>query len=199
MANTPPSAKPSTIEWLEIVEGSASRGHVVLIAARVEAELLLGSADLRQRVARQLGDLEAVLDLHHHAVHRCHGDVDVVGHVRTRAAVEVPRLAEDVAGEVGDAAERLVDALLGDLALDPEQGVGGDAPGEVAHLGEARAVHVRGVLLADLVHVVLVRQAGVEDVELGVDQELVVPGRPERLGDRRVVGRRRAGPDRPSR
>ena len=35
----------------------------------VEAELLLGSPDVREGIARQLGDLEAVLDLDHRPVH----------------------------------------------------------------------------------------------------------------------------------
>src|SRR5262245_40439320 len=135
MANTPPSARPRTMNGLR--SSNVGMARVGPSTARVEPEFLLCGTDVRQVVVGQFGDFEAILDLHHLAIHRRHRDVRVVRDVEAGATVEVPRLAPDVAGEVGDAAERLVDALLGDVALDPEQRVRGDAPGEVAHLSEA--------------------------------------------------------------
>src|SRR4029453_18408421 len=93
IANTPPSAKPSTRNGLR--SGMSGSGHPGLpcrrdvsglscgvVSAGVQPVLLLGRANRVERVAGQVRDLEAVLDLDDVAVLRRHGEVGVVGHVR---------------------------------------------------------------------------------------------------------------------
>src|ERR1700730_5109313 len=177
-AYTPPRARPLTMN------GSKSdQGGIDLLGGRRGRRSAGRAAVLRDlRVDRR--DLRAALGRYHLAVIRRGCVVLVVRDVQGVAAVG-PQLAQHAGVEVADRLERRVDALHGIGPGHRLQRVQRDLGLGKAHLAEAADAtgDRRAVLLED--RLVQVHRRGVRAVgrgQLRVDEQLVVPLRPERLG-----------------